>query len=334
MTKNTFTDGLRNAVVSFLLLLPYNFLAFGVLMLHSEGGFPPWLGIPAAAVGLGVLFLCSRRFLRELPSVWQTLLSIFALPLLYTGTAMLIGVSDDFYAAFFLYSAAIPTSVFLNYDAPPFLEIFSYALGVLLPFAALYGGTLFQPIRTEAPSETLPRGIFKNSAVAFFSWLIAEAVCGTLYLCGIYPLFTSGGAGLVLGMIFAVILSITPYIVPLICGKNFGHRTKNIASDLLSCCIPFLLLAAARILVSLFIAENPHTYNSGTLLYFRIPPTTMGFIYFIVPFLPGSEVVHGTMQSVIPEAAYSILPCLLPPIAYFIGMRLPKRRKKGSDGNV
>lgn len=338
MTRNTFTDGLRNAVISFLLLIPYNYAAFAATMLIGEGGCPPWLGVPAAAIGAGALFLCGRYFLRELPSVWQTLLSICTLPILCTGTVMLISgtqSSGDFYTAFFLHSASIPISVFLNWDAPSVLRILSYIFGVLLPFAALYGGTLFQPIRKQPTASAPSRSILKNSAAAFGSWLIAEAVCGVLFLFGIYQLVAQGGiAAQLMGLFFAAVLALAPYIVPLICGKSFGKRTKNTVTDFFSCCMPFLILAAARGLVTLFIAKNPNVYEPDALLYFRIPPTTVGFIYFIVPFLPGSEVVGGTMQSAVPEAVCGILPSVLPPIAYFIGMQIQKRRRKGCDSDA
>lgn len=338
MTRNTLTDGLRNAVISFLLLIPYNFLAFAVTMYISEGGVTPWVAVPATVIGLGTLFLGGRYFLRELPSVWQTLLSICTLPILCTGTVMLISGTQsswDFYTAFFLHSAFIPISVFLNYDTPSALEFLSYALGILLPFAALYGGTLFQPIQKQVTAAAPSRNFLKNSAAAFGSWMIAEAVCGVLYLFGIYELVAQGGtAEQILGLLVAAVLALAPYIVPLIFGKSFGKRTKNTVTDFFSCCIPFLILMVARGLVTLFIAENPNVYEPDVLLYFRIPPTTMGFIYFIVPFLPGSEVVGGTMQSVIPDAVYGILPGVLPPIAYFIGMLIQKRRRKGCDSDA
>lgn len=338
MTRNTFTDGLRNAVISFLLLIPYNFLAFAVTMYISEGGVTPWVAVPATVIGLGTLFLGGRFLLRELPSAIGTLLSLPALPLLYMGTwALLCG--EDFwygiYPSFFLSSASIPISVFLNWDAPSVLRILSYIFGVLLPFAALYGGTLFQPIRKQPTASAPSRSILKNSAAAFGSWLIAEAVCGVLFLFGIYQLVAQGGiAAQLMGLFFAAVLALAPYIVPLICGKSFGKRTKNTVTDFFSCCIPFLILAAARGLVTLFIAKNPNVYEPDALLYFRIPPTTVGFIYFIVPFLPGSEVVGGTMQSAVPDAVYGILPSVLPPIAYFIGMQIQKRRRKGCDSDA
>lgn len=335
MIKNTFTNGLRNAVISFLLLIPYNFLAFAVGMLISEGGFTPMITLPATIFGIGILFLCSRRFLRDLPSIWQTLLSISALPLIYTGIAALIygrHFLEGIYTSFFLSSVVFPVSVFLNDDAPVFLQILSYALGVLLPFAALYGGTLFQPMQTETPIAHPTNHILKNSAISFFSWLIAESICGALYFSGMYQLIVQGDTfEVILGLFFAVVLCLVPYIVPLVCGKYFGECTKNAATDLLSCCIPFLLLAVARVLVTLFVAENSNVYTGDALLYFRIPPTTMGFIYFIVPFLPGSEVVGGTMRSVIPDALYGILPGISPSIAYFIGMQIQKRCQKGRD---
>lgn len=338
MTRNALTDGLRNALISFLLLIPYNYAAFAVMMLVGEGGFTPWIAVPAAMVGLGALFLCGRYFLRELPSAIGTLLSLSALPLLYTGLAALICGKNfwyGFYPSFFLSSAALPISVFLKYDTPSALEFLSYALGILLPFAALYGGTLFQPIQKQVTAATTSRNFLKNSAAAFGSWLIAEAVCGVLYLFGIYELVAQGGtAERILGLLFAAVLALAPYIVPLIFGKSFGKRTKNTVTDFFSCCIPFLILMVARGLVTLFIAENPNVYEPDVLLYFRIPPTTMCFIYFIVPFLPGSEVVGGTMQSVIPDVVYGILPGVLPPIAYFIGMLIQKKRRKGCDSDA
>lgn len=338
MTRNTLTDGLRNAVISFLLLIPYNFLAFAVTMYIGEGGVTPWIAVPAAVLGLGALFLCGRYFLRELPSAIGTLASLPALPLVYTGIAALICGKDFWYGiypSFFLSSAAFPLSAFLNYDTPSVFQTLSYILGTLLPFAALYGGTLFQPIQKQTTASTPSRNFLKNSAAAFGSWLIAEAVCGVLYLFGIYELVVQEGtAEQILGLLFAAVLALTPYIVPLICGKSFGKRTKNGVTDFFFCCIPFLILAAVRMLVTLFIAENPNVYEPDALLYFRIPPTTMGFIYFIVPFLPGSEVVGGTMQSVIPDAVYEILPALLPPITYFIGMQSKRKREKGRDENA
>lgn len=338
MTRNTLTNGLRNAVISFLLLIPYNLLAFAVTMYISEGGVTPWIAVPATVIGLGALFLGGRFLLRELPSAIGTLLSLPALPLLYIGIAALL-CGEDFwygiYPSFFLSSASIPISVFLNWDAPSVLRILSYIFGALLPFAALYGGTLFQPIRKQPRADAPSKHILKNSAISFFSWLIAEIICGALYFCGIYQLVAQGGGfELILGLLFSVVLSLVPYVVPLVFGRYCSTLTKNAATDALACCIPFLLLAAVRLFSSLFIWAVPTAQNNDASIFFQLSPTTFGFIYFIVPFLPGSEVVNGTMQSAVPDAVYGILPVLLPPIAYFIGMQMKRKHEKGREKSV
>lgn len=338
MTRNTLTNGLRNAVISFLLLIPYNLLAFAVTMYISEGGVTPWIAVPATVIGLGALFLGGRFLLRELPSAIGTLLSLPALPLLYVGIAALL-CGEDFwygiYPSFFLSSASIPISVFLNWDAPSVLRILSYIFGALLPFAALYGGIQFRPIEKQPTEDSSAKVNLKNSAVSFFSWGIAEAICGALYFAGIYQLVAQGGpVELVFGLLFAAILSAIPYIVPLICGRYCSTLTKNAATDALACCIPFLLLAAVRLFGSLFIWAVPTAQNNDASIFFRLSPTTFGFIYFIVPFLPGSEVVNGTMQSAVPDAVYGILPVLLPPIAYFIGMQMKRKHEKGREKNA
>lgn len=338
MTRNTLTDGLRNAVISFLLLIPYNFLAFAVTMYIGEGGVTPWIAVPATVIGLGALFLGGRFLLRELPSAIGTLLSLLALPLLYMGTGALL-CGEDFwygiYPSFFLSSASIPISVFLNWDAPSVLRILSWIFGALLPFAALYVGIQFRPIRKQPTADGTSKQSFKNSAISFFSWLIAEMICGALYFCGIYQLVAQGNPfEFILGLFFSVVLSLTPYVVPLIFGRYCSTLSKNAATDALACCIPFLLLAAVRIFGTLFIATVPTAQNNDASVFFRLSPTTFGFMYFIVPFLPGSEVVDGTMQSVIPDAVYGILPALLPPIAYFIGMQIKREHEKGRDENA
>lgn len=338
MTRNTLTNGLRNAVISFLLLIPYNLLAFAVTMYISEGGVTPWIAVPATVVGLGALFLGGRFLLRELPSAIGTLLSLLALPLLYMGTGALL-CGEDFwygiYPSFFLSSASIPISVFLNWDAPSALRILSYIFGALLPFAALYVGIQFRPIEKQPTEDSSAKVNLKNSAVSFFSWGIAEAICGTLYFCGIYQLVAhGGGAQQILGLLFSFVLSLVPYVVPLIFGRYCSTLTKNAATDALACCIPFLLLAAVRLFSSLFIWAVPTAQNNDASIFFRLSPTTFGFIYFIVPFLPGSEVVNGTMHSAVPDAVYGILPVLLPPLAYFIGMQMKRKHEKGREENV
>ena len=338
MTRNTLTNGLRNAVIAFLLLIPYNLLAFAVTMYISEGGVTPWIAVPATVIGLGALFLGGRFLLRELPSAIGTLLSLPALPLLYIGIAALL-CGEDFwygiYPSFFLSSASIPISVFLNWDAPSVLRILSYIFGALLPFAALYGGIQFRPIEKQPTGDSSAKENLKNSAVSFFSWGIAEAICGALYFAGIYQLVAQGGpVEFVFGLLFAAILSAIPYIVPLVFGRYCSTLTKNAATDALACCIPFLLLAAVRLFSSLFIWAVPTAQNNDASIFFRLSPTTFGFIYFIVPFLPGSEVVNGTMQSAVPDAVYGILPVLLPPLAYFIGMQMKRKHEKGREENA
>lgn len=338
MTRNTLTNGLRNAILAFLLLIPYNLLAFAVTMYISEGGVTPWIAVPATIIGLGALFLGGRFLLRELPSAIGTLLSLLALPLLYMGTGALL-CGEDFwygiYPSFFLSSASIPISVFLNWDAPSVLRILSYIFGALLPFAALYVGIQFRPIEKQPTEDSSAKENLKNSAVSFFSWLIAEAICGALYFCGIYQLVAQGDSfEIILGLLFSVVLSLVPYVVPLIFGRYCSTLTKNAATDALACCIPFLLLAAVRLFGSLFVWAVPTAQNNDASIFFQLSPTTFGFIYFIEPFLPGSEVVGGTMQTVVPDAVYGILPALLPPIAYFIGMQMKRKREKGREKSV
>lgn len=330
MKENTLIYGLRNAVLSFLLLIPYSFLGLAVLMAIGEGGMTPFIVLPAAILGLSLLFVCGRKLLRELPSVWQTVLSIVSLPLLYTGMALLIcgkHFSEGIYASFFLSSAAFPAAFFLTGDAPQLFVVLCGVLGILLPFAALYGGTLFQPVQENSSSGSVPYGFFRNGATAFFSWLIAEGVCGVLYLSGIYSLCTGSAAEFVWGMIFAVVLSLTPHIVPFFAGRTLSLPTERRSADVFAATLPFLLLLLVRILLMLLGTSEKN-------IYAIFPPTTFGFIYFIAPFLPGSEVVNGTMQFAIPNAAFAVLPCLLPPTLYCIGMHVKRKHKKEEQDNA